>query len=548
MRERLEVPVLIVGAGPVGLQLAIDLGWRGIPCLLVEQEDGSPTVHPRAAGISPRTMEFCRRWGITEEVRNAGFPHDFDMSIVYCTSLRGHLIARQEYGTLEQQPPVPFSPENKYRCPQTMFDPVLARAARRYSTVDLRYRHRLQSFVDHGDYVTATVRDLDRDEEMDVRTNYLIACDGSGSPIARKLGIVHDGNPALSYSVNAVLRAPGLSNRHDKGEAERYLFIGPKGTWANMTVIDGRDQWRFTVVGSVAKMDLASLDIENDIRRALGSDDIPFEILAVAPWKRSELIARDYRRGRVILAGDAAHTMSPTGGHGMNTGAGDAVDLGWKLEAVLKGWGGDALLDSYGEERRPVAIRNARASSNNFRLWISADAGETLMEDGPEGDRVRAELGKQLTEALRIEWESWGIQLGYRYDDSPIVVPDGTPAAPDDPSEYVQSARPGARAPHAWLADGRSTLDLFGRSFVLLRFSTEIDVRALRRAAADVGMPIELVDIADEAIRELYGADLVLVRPDGHSAWRADDPPSDPQTLVDVVRGAAPRAAASKAA
>jgi hypothetical protein len=401
---------------------------------------------------------------------------------------------------------------------------------------------------DHGDHVSALVRDLGTGEELRVRADYLIACDGSGSPIARSLGIVHEGNPALSYSVNAVMRAPGLSRRHDKGEAERYLFIGPNGTWSNMTVIDGRDLWRFTIVGSEAKMDLASLDIEGDIRRAFGGDDIPFEILGVAPWRRSELIAREYRRGRIILAGDSAHTMSPTGGHGMNTGAGDAVDLGWKLEAVLKGWGGEALLDSYGDERRPVAVRNARASSNNFRLWISADAGETLMEEGPEGDRVRAELGKQLTDALRIEWESWGIQLGYRYDDSPIVVPDGTPPGPDDPSEYVQTARPGARAPHAWLADGRSTLDLFGRAFVLLRFASDRDAASLAAAAAEVGMPCEIVDIEDEAIRALYGADLVLVRPDGHTAWRGSEAPADARRVIDTVRGAVPRAAAARAA
>lgn len=545
----MEVPVLIVGAGPVGLQLALDLGWRGIECLVIDKEEGTPVLHPRAAGISPRTMEFCRRWGITGEVRNAGFPHDFDMSIVYCTSLRGHLIARQEYGTIDNQKPLTFSPENKYRCPQTMFDPVLARAVRRQPTADLRYRHRLETLEDLGDYVVATISDLEKGEQFDVRAQYVIACDGNGSPIAKRLGIAYDGIPTLSYSVNAVIDAPNLTQQHDKGEAERYLFIGPTGTWANMTVIDGRNLWRFTIVGSEAKMDLAKLDVVADIRRAFGTDDIQFELKGIAPWRRSELIACEYRRGRIILAGDAAHTMSPTGGHGMNTGAGDAVDLGWKLEAVLRGWGGDWLLDSYEDERRPVAIRNAAASSTNFRLWVSAEAGDKLLEDGPEGESVRRELGEQLMEALKIEWESWGVQLGYRYDDSPIVVPDGTEPVPDDPSEYIQTARPGSRAPHAWLRDGRSTLDLFGRGFVLLRFDASHDSGALEVAAREVGMPLVVVDIDDPNIRKLYGADLVLVRPDGHTAWRADAMPSEPRLLVDTVRGARAReAAAARAA
>ena len=547
MTGKIETPVLIVGAGPVGLQLGLDLNWRGIDCLIIDQVDGTPVLHPRAAGISPRTMEFCRRWGIVDQIRSAGFPHDFALNVVYCTSLVGHLIERQEYPTLGEQAPVPFSPENKYRCPQTMFDPVLARTVRASRHAELRYQHRLESFSQTDDRVAARIVDLRTGTPLTVEAQYMIACDGNGSGIAKTLGIEMTGNPALSYSVNAVLSAPTLAKYHDKGSAERYIFVGPAGTWSNMTVVNGRDQWRFTVIGSEEKMDLRRLDVAAEIRRAFGSDEIPFEILGVVPWRRSELIAGKFRVGRILLAGDAAHTMSPTGGHGMNTGAEDAVDLGWKLDAVLRGWAGNRLLDSYEAERRPVAARNALASSRNFRAWISAEHSGQIMEDSAAGRKTRAEIGKQLKDALRIEWDSWGIQLGYRYEGSPICIPDGTPPDPDDPSEYIQSARPGSRAPHAWLPDGRSTLDLFGRGFVLLRLGDRsIDVAPLAAAAAERRVPFAVIDIASPEIRALYGAPLVLVRPDGHTAWRANAAPAEPDFVIDTIRGAATAAHAPK--
>lgn len=530
--------MLIVGAGPVGLQLALDLGWRGIDCLVVEQAPGTPVVHPRAAGIAVRTMEFFRRWGIRDEVWHGGFPLDFPMGIVYCTSLNGHLVEREDYPTLSDQPPTPESPERKHRQPQPILDPILARAAQRHPGVDLRFRHRLDAFSQDEDGVTATVIDEAAERRFEVRARYMVACDGVTSGIRERLGIPYEGTPVLSYSVNTVFRIPQFARWHRMGDAERYLFIGTGGTWANMTVVDGRETWRFTIVGSEERMDLAQLDIPAMIRRAIGRDDVPFEILAIAPWRRSEQVAQRFREGRIFLAGDAAHTMSPTGGMGMNTGAGDAVDLGWKLEAVLRGWGGAQLLDSYETERRPVAIRNMKWSSGNFRNWISAGDCAHIDEDGDAGERTRRRVGRLLKESLQLEWEQAGIQLGYRYEGSPIVVPDGTPPTPDDTRQYVQTSRPGARAPHAWLPDGRSTLDLFGRGFVLLRLGPDAPpAPGLTRAAAQRGVPLTTLCLPDAPIAALYERALVLVRPDGHTAWRGNRDPADALAVIDTVRG-----------
>jgi hypothetical protein len=234
--------------------------------------------------------------------------------------------------------------------------------------------------------------------------------------------------------------------------------------------------------------------------------------------------------------------MSPTGGFGMNTGIQDAVDLGWKLEAALRGWAGDALLRSYEVERRPVAVRNVTEASSNLGRMLATRQRlppAEIFQAGPAGDAARAEYGRWFTETMRHEWFTLGFHLGYRYDRSPIVCADGTPAPPLPTASYVQTARPGARAPHAWLPDGRSTLDLFGRGFVLLRLGRDAaSSENIERAAAQAGVPLEVIALDLPEVSDLYQRRLVLVRPDGHVAWRADEPPADARAVIDIVRGA----------
>ncbi len=260
-------------------------------------------------------------------------------------------------------------------------------------------------------------------------------------------------------------------------------------------------------------------------------------------WVRRELVADRYGVGRVFIAGDSAHLMSPTGALGMNTGIQDAVDLGWKLDAVLRGWGGAGLLDSYGSERRPVALRNVAASTENLGRMLSTRDRKPPPEvfaDTPQADAIRADYGAWFTQTMRHEWFMNGFHLGYRYDNSPIVWPDGTPAPPLETSTYTQTARPGARAPHVVLPDGSSTLDLFGRGFTLLRLGPDAPGgEGVLRAAAAAGVPIRVVPLDLPEVRAAYQRALVLVRPDGHVAWRADTEPRQPQAVIDAMRGAA---------
>jgi hypothetical protein len=342
----------------------------------------------------------------------------------------------------------------------------------------------------------------------------------------------------LDFSLSAMIRIPHLELKPPMSGGERYILIGRSGAWAVFTSVDGRHIWRITVVGSQDRLDASTYDIGADIRRALGSDDIPFEVLRLIPWRRSQCNATSYRSGRVLLAGDAAHTMSPTGGHGMNTGIGDVSDLGWMLEALASRWGGEGLLDAYDIERRPIGLRNARSSTANYEVWVQNGDYENVFNAGSTGDTCRERIADFFVKSLHSEWNSAGVALGYRYEASPIIIADGTPPTPDDLSDYIQTARPGHRAPHAWLRDGRSTLDLFGREFVLLRFSRNVDVARIEDAALDLRVPLTTTQIDDSGIATLYERKLVLVRPDGHVAWRADQLPDDCHALLNTVRGA----------
>jgi 2-polyprenyl-6-methoxyphenol hydroxylase-like FAD-dependent oxidoreductase len=535
-----HTPVLIVGAGPVGLALAGELGWRGVPCTLIEKTDGS-IEQPKMDIVGPRTMEFCRRWGIADWVRDAPYPGDYPQDCVYVTGLNGYELGRERFPGRAQEKCPPQSPQKRERVPQDMFDPILQRFVRSFAHVTLAYRTELVSFEETADGVRAQLLDVASGATRELVADYLVGTDGGASLVREAARITMSGNPALTYTTNVMFRCADFPFLHDKGRAYRFIFIGPEGTWLTIVAINGGDRFRMSIVGSADKVTHSESDIHAALRRAMGRD-FDYEILSVMRWVRRELVADSYGTGRVFIAGDAAHLMSPTGGFGMNTGIQDSVDLGWKLAAAVQGWAGRDLLRSYGIERRPVAIRNVTEASSNLGRMLSTRQRRPppeIFQGGETGDAARADYGRWFTETMRHEWFTIGIHLGYRYDDSPIIVPDGTPAPPLSISTYAQTARPGARAPHAWLPDGRSTLDLFGRGFVLFRLGGDAPRgEGISSAAAEAGVPLEVIALDLAEVNELYARRLVLIRPDGHVAWRADEEPADARALIDVVRGA----------
>lgn len=537
----MEAPVVIVGGGPVGFCLALDLAYRGNASVVVEQDAGTATVLLAKAGaLNERSMEMCRRWGFADRIAGLGFPDDLSRDTYYCTSLSGKLIG-VNYSPSARDRPVPtFSPEKYRNCPQYQVDPLLAEEVRRTGLSRILYGHRFEGLRQDSRGVSAELRDMTTGKKVEIRSQYLVACDGAGSTVREALGIGFPGEPQ-GISISAMVRIENFERYALFGHAFRYMFIGRHGTWANFSAVDGRALWRLVLMGPEAEANPNPSDEEvaASVRRALGRDDIPFEILRIVRWRRSERIAERYREDRVLLAGDAAHTMSPTGGHGLNTGLGDVFDLGWKLDAKLKEWGGEYLLDAYGAERRPVAIRNGSISSKNWKNWIGGADFNQVLDESAEGDAARERIGRQLNESLKQEWLSQGVVMGYRYEGSSIVVPDGTPEPPDDPSVYEQIARPGHRAPHAWLEPERSVIDLFGRGFVLLCMrGSLLDAGPLLDAARQCGVPVSAVDLDRRDIADVYGSRLALVRPDGHVAWRGDTLPAAVGDLVDTIRGA----------
>jgi 2-polyprenyl-6-methoxyphenol hydroxylase-like FAD-dependent oxidoreductase len=456
----------------------------------------------------------------------------------------GYEIGRIHTPTLAQERDSPFSPERTGPCPQTWFDPILQRAARTHPHITLRYDCRLDTFEQDEDGISVAVTDTKTGQREDIRCRYLVGADGYSSTVRELLGIEVRGEKHLDLSMSVYLTIRNMAQYHDKADAYRYVFVGPRGTWMVLTTIDGRDSYRLQVVG-VPDRDLAKVDIPGLMCRAFGRD-IDYTIDDTSLWVRKMVVADRFLDGRVFLAGDSAHAHPPNGGLGMNTGLQDAFDLGWKLAAVLRGWGGATLLESYDYERRPASARAATESLKNFRRLTAPANNAAIYDPTPEGDALRARLGRHMVEENEKAWHPMGVHLGYIYDPSPIVVPDGSPRPSDDTVSYTPSAYPGCRAPHMWLSPGTSTLDLFGEGFVLLQFA-DAPTRSLEDAAKARGVPLAVHRIVNAEAAALYAKRLVLVRPDGHVAWRSDEAPADALAVIDMVRGAGPCIAARRA-
>jgi 2-polyprenyl-6-methoxyphenol hydroxylase-like FAD-dependent oxidoreductase len=539
-----DTPVLIVGGGPIGLALAADLGRRGIAATLIEQRENK--LGPaKMLEVSVRTLEICRQLGIVDQVRNWGFPLDYPLDNAFVTDMQGYEIGRIEGPSLGEARSTEFSPERGMLCPQTWFDPILQKHARSFPHITIRHQVKLETFEQDDRGVTAIARDQRTGETETIRAQYLIGCDGFVSVVRDLLGIEIRGERHIDWTMNVSLRIPNFFAQHNKTPAIRYVFVGPEGTWSFITLVDGHDLWRLQVVG-VDEDKLQAIDIDALVRRAMGRT-MAYTAEDKTLWVRKRTVADRFADGRVFLAGDSAHAHPPNGGLGMNTGLQDAFDLGWKLAAVLQGWGGANLLESYDIERRPASARANEVSLSNYRRLIGNVKRKEIHDATPEGEAARREVGAILVEENRKSWQPVGVHLGYIYNASPIVVPDGTARPEDDTVGYVPTTFPGARAPHAWLTPDVSTLDLFGKGFALLAFADD-STAAFENAAKAVGLPLTVHRIASPEVEVIYGRRFVLVRPDGHVAWRGDRLPDDAAAVIDTVRGAGPRIAARRAA
>jgi len=532
-----RVPILIAGAGPVGLSLAIELAYRGIRCLIVERSDGSVDF-PTTNLANTRTCEHLRRWGIADKMRyRSGYPTDYPRNYLFVTRITGWEIARFNHpANGDRDSRSPYSPEGRLWISKPYFDPVLHEYVRSLPGVELRYNMAFESFQQDDQKVSCNIIDTKTGREECVEAGYLVGCDGGRSDIRRTLGIQYEGVFAQGMNVAVLFRSPLLKHT-PHGPAVQYQIINSQINGA-IAAVDGKELWRLNI-RNMKEEQLESLNAPEKLRAALG-DHVPFDLLAIRPWTGHCVVAQRYQQGRVFLAGDAAHLNWPAGGFGMNTGIGDAVDIGWKLAAVLQDWGAPHLLDSYTAERKPIAMINVNeAAEMRASFDHQTPFAPKIEEDSEEGTQLRekARAAIMRTRAKEFQHDSAGIELGYRYENSPICIADGTPPPPLDHGHYVPSTWPGSRAPHVWLKDGRSTLDLFGKGFVLVAF-TESPTSSFTDAAQRAGVPLEVIGMDDKQLREIYERNFVLVRPDGHVAWRGNAIPGNTNEIIDKVRGA----------
>jgi 2-polyprenyl-6-methoxyphenol hydroxylase-like FAD-dependent oxidoreductase len=536
-KQGLRVDVLIVGAGPVGLAAAIELGQRGIRCRVIDQSNDIG-FHPRAKLTNVRSMELMRRWGIADQVRKAApFGEEYPASIIFATSLTGYRLAHltEVLGCGRSRNEL-YSESGQW-IPQYALMQALRDHIKTLSSVELIYNRRLEQITRVTPGVIAETLDVKNGKAITMECNYLLGADGARSLVRKHLGVKMTGEHAYARNHGVVFRAPGLSRRHELGDAFQYWIINPVSP-AVLGPLDRGDIWFFMTRANDQDTEMTEAELIKIIRRAVGLDDLDVQVLATDPWAVHRLVAESYRSGRIFLAGDACHLHPPTGGYGMNMGIGDALDLGWKLAAVLQGWGGESLLDTYEIERRPVHLRVIDEAVENFRALPNQMVRDKLTEPGPIGDAIRAAVGKRIVQAKTREFKNLGIVLGCRYQDSPIIVPDGSSPPPDNFETYQPSACPGCLAPHHWLSDGSSLYDHFGPGFTLITTPDNADAASeLVAAAADRGIPFEIFRHDDPVITTLYQSRYTLIRPDQFVAWRGDIIPGDPGRLLDRVRG-----------
>lgn len=537
--ERMEqTDVLIVGAGPVGLTLAIDLGQKGVRCTLIEKKE-APEFLPKMERCNARTMEIFRRMGLSEKIRNAGLDASVPMDVYVVLAMNEPPLLRLPYPSVNEalaeirKSEDASQPLEAYQLiSQYTLEPLLKSVAEELPTVSVRYGTEFLSLEQDEGGVTA--RTTTKDGDVTYRAKYVVGCDGGASPVRKQIGIKLRGEGNLLHLRQALYYSEDLYDRiplgDGPGRGRHYHVADGQATFLIM-----QDSTKHWTLHAVVEKDE---DMAAQFEKAVGAP-VDYQMLYVGQWKQNLLLADNYGSGRVFLAGDAAHLVIPTGGLGMNTGVGDAVDLGWKLAATLQGWGGPNLLRSYEIERRQVGDRNVGASryaSLGRRKWRSQYRPD-IRDNTPAGQATRDNLAGVADTEQRKTNEMIGAELGYRYVSSPVITDE--PGGPEHLfREYHPTTWPGARLPHLWLGDNDPVQDRIGAGYTMLRLGgTQIDTSGIEGAFKARGVPYQTLDITSQLARDIYGYDLVLVRPDMHVVWRGKAAPDDAAALAAMVTG-----------
>lgn len=541
--------VTIVGAGPVGLLLACELGRRGVPVLVIE-ERLQLLRHPKANTQSARSMEIYRKLGISRQIRDNGLPSDRRTDVGYFTQLFGRELFRVPLPTSAEAEamartgdPRWLTPEPQFRMTQMALEPVLLERARSFPSVKIRFGWRAAALAQDDRGVALTIEDAENGEQRVVKSDYLAGCDGGKSFVRKSLGIRFLGEGGLEMHflggrmLATYFRAPALLERFPHADTWMHWVMQPAGR-SILLVIDPAAHEFLVHFQLKPDENVADVDFPARLTAILG-ESVPHEVISSAEWRAGMgLVAERYSAGRCFLVGDAIHLFTPTGGFGLNTGIEDAFNLGWKLAMVCNGIADAAMLDSYEIERRPVGLRNTgyalQLAQSNGRCPVSP----ALDDEGPEGEAARAATIEHLRSFAWREFDTPGIQLGARYDQSPLIIKEEASIPPDSPTEYSPSGIPGGRLPHVWLQDGTSLFDRLGRDFTLISLGTNREADAWATAAAEIDVELTILHLNAEAtLADILGADYILVRPDQHIAWRGGEQTEKPEQILRTALG-----------
>jgi 2-polyprenyl-6-methoxyphenol hydroxylase-like FAD-dependent oxidoreductase len=523
----------------------MDLASRGIDVVVAELRHVGEPPSVRCNHVSARSMEIYRRLGLAKKLRDTGLPADFPNDGAYRVTTTGtelsriHIPCRRDRYTATGGPDTWWpTPEPPHRINQLFMEPVLFEHARRMAKVSILNRTSLESFSQDDAGVLAQALHLDSGETLTIAAEYLVGCDGARSMVRKAIGANLAGTPVIQNVQSTYVRAPGLLAM--MGEpAWMTLSLNPRRCGA-VVAIDGRETWLIHNHLNRAEETFESVDRDESIRNILGvGPDFKYEVLSKEDWVGRRLVADRFRQARAFICGDAAHLWMPYAGYGMNAGIADAANLAWLLAAALDGWADPGILDAYQAERQPITEQVSHfAMDMALKVLGQRRSVPPEIEDaGPEGDAVRARIGREAYDLNVQQYCCGGLNFGYFYDRSPIILYDGSTPPPYTMAEFTPSTVPGCRTPHVALKDGRSLYDKLGPGYTVLRTDRAVSLEPLAQAARHAGIPLAVVDL-QPAEAHAYDRGLVLVRTDQHVAWRGDSLPGDIDAMLGVLRGA----------
>ena len=547
MNLKYDADVLVVGAGPVGLTLATDLARRGVQVVIAEIRQFAEPPNVKCNHVSSRSMEHFRRLGVAATLRAAGLPEDYPNDVVFRTAMTGTELTRipipcrKDRYTAQQGPDTDWAtPEPPHRINQIFLEPLLLHHAVAQKGLALLNRTQITDLAQDETGVTVTLLDLDTQDSRTLRVRYVAGCDGGSSSIRKKIGAKLEGTEVIQRVQSTYIRAPELASLLPGKPAWCYYAVNTRRC-GTAFAIDGHETWLVHNHLHTDEPEFDSVDRDASLRHILGVDaNFKYDIITKEDWVGRRLLSNRFRDRRVFLAGDAAHLWVPYAGYGMNAGIADATNLAWLLDAAVKGWGDEAILDAYEAERHPITEQVSHFVMNHAQKMIKARRAvpANIEDQDPEGEAARALIGAEAYELNVQQFCCEGLNFGYFYEKSPIIAHEAEPAPAYTMGSFTPSTVPGCRAPHFWLDNGASLYDLLGQGYSLLRFDASVEVQGFLDSAKKMNMPIQLIDLhAQSQVPSAYQHRLILCRTDQHVIWRGDVLEAAHQPLLDVLRG-----------